>query len=238
LRPANTSTGRQPSKKRSVFGAGLEAVQFDALGRFQRIDKGLVRFLGEGTVDVIPFARSAVPVIATLPPGRRHGDAFPRDNGGQGIIEIEVGLPHQVADPLRQGAGGQRAGSDDRGAGGDLGDFLAAHGDGGGAADGCGDSFGEDIAIHGQRPTGRQGALVGAADDQAAQAAHLLFEQAQRPIHPRRSQAVAANQLSKLSGRVGLGGSPRPHLEQIDCQTALCSLPGSLRTGQTRTDNR
>ena len=88
--------------------------------------------------------------------------------------------------------------------------------------------------LNASRPTAsaaarRDGGPVGAGDDQRAEPAQLVLQQAQRPVGQVRSQAVGADQLGHPVGFVRGGHAARAHLVERDMRAVPRRLPGRLR---------
>ena len=212
----------------------LEAVDLRLLGGAQLGPEGVVLLPGHGAVDVVRGA----PVIAGGEEGGVHVHALEGDQGGGGVKEVEVmALGEEILDRLRQGVGGEGTGGHDHvprlRQGGDL---SLHYRDQGVAADFLSDGPGKAVAVHRQGAPRLHPVGVGAGQDQGAQAAQLLLQQAHRVLQLVGAQGVGAHQLRELPAVVGGGHFGGLHLPQLHGDAPLCQLPGGLAPRQARAD--
>ena len=88
--------------------------QGDGLGGQQFLDKAMVFLFGHGTVEIVPFALAAAVTAGAEADGGV--DGFGGDDGGHGVVEVEVLGAGEVADGLGQAGRGQGPGSQHHGA--------------------------------------------------------------------------------------------------------------------------
>ena len=148
---------------------GRHLLSFD-----QGLDEGAVADLPEGQVEVV------VP-LPLAPARRREGlraiDALVGHHGCDGVVEGQTRADHGGKRRGQQ-VGGEGAGGDDGRAGtpGKPGHLTPLDADARVGRETGGDPLAEILAVHRQRPARRDTGLVGAGQDDAAGAAHLLVE--------------------------------------------------------------
>lgn len=136
--------------------------------------------------------------------------------GAAGVVKMQrLPLPQQLHDVLRQRAVGQRARRDDDRS---IGDFVHPPGHDVNvfpAAQAFRHQARKGLAVDGQGPAGRHGALVGAAHDEGACAPQLFLQQAGRGAQRGAAQRIGADQLGKKAGVVGGRRFMRAHFAQL-----------------------
>ena len=97
---------------------------------------------------------------------------------------------------------------------------------------------GEPLPVDRQRPARRQLVPVAHGQDQRAQPAHLLVQQAHGIAHGIvGAERVGADQLGQPVGLVRLGRAHGPHLVQHHGHAAPCQLPGGFAPGEATADD-
>ncbi len=107
----------------------------------------------------------------------------------------------------------------------------------GSAAMRCGDAFREFDAVDGESVACRDGGGVGFSEEDAACAAHLLFQEPGCCVFRLGLKRVGADEFGEVAGLVGFGGASGAHLVEVDFAAACCGLQGGFRAGQTAADN-
>ena len=65
----------------------------------------------------------------------------------------------------------------------------------------------------------------------------LFLEKTSCPVGAKGSKTVAANKLCTFRAVMSRGATYGPHLDQLDIETGLCHLPGSLGASEASTDH-
>ena len=186
----------------ALLRTGIEGMERGTLCRSQRGVESLILCLIEGAVQVIGLA----PVV---PGSGEHLvviQAFGRDDGSHGIIEMEPLIAGQAADLVGQRTIGQGASGHQNGC--TLIDalhLLPHHGDVGALLHPPGHGGTECVPVHGQCAARGHTGLLGGFQQLAAHPAHLLFQQAGSRIQTLGLQAVGADQLRKARTLVSRG---------------------------------
>ena len=105
------------------------------------------------------------------------------------------------------------------------------------ARDFFGDAGGEGHAIHGQRMSGRNGALASDGEQQGSGAPHFLLKQPGSGILAVGFERIRAHQLGEVRRLVGGRGADRAHLEQLKIKPSPRALPCGLGPRQSRAND-
>ena len=74
-------------------------------------------------------------------------------------------------------------------------------------------------------------------DHDGSESAQLLLEKSSCPIAAEGSKAVAADELCAFRAVMSRRPTDGPHLDQLDIETGLSHLPGSLGASEASTDH-
>ena len=217
-------------------GRASQALGFDYLGGDERVEEGVVLFLGEGAVDVVGGA--------LVPAGGEvdlvHVDGGGVDDGGDAVVEGELfGAGEALEFGGERRAGERAAGEDGDGVGivfVEVGDFFATDFDVWLRGDEVGDAAGEFDAVDGEGVAGGNGAGVGGLQEEGAGAAHLLLEQPGRGVFAFALEGVRADELGKVGGLVGFGGAEGAHLREDDVAAEVGGLESGFGAGEAAAD--
>ena len=162
------------------------------------------------------------------------------DDRGDRIEESERFLARGGADALGEAGRGEGAGGDDRKAfGGELVHPLADDGDVGMRLERGGDAGREAVAVDGQRRAGGNLVHVALGEDQRAEIAHFLMEQADGvALGIVRAERVGADELGEAVGVVGGGHMARAaHFRELYLVPGLSELPCGFGAGEAAADD-
>ena len=95
----------------------------------------------------------------------------------------------------------------------------------------------EELAIDGERTTGRNPGHIRAGEQQASQRTQLRLKQAVCVGELDRFEGVTADQLCKTIGLVRGGLDEGPHLVERDGHAPFRQSPGGFRAGETAADD-
>ena len=193
------------------------------------LPEGVVLRLAHRAVDVVRRA----PVVPGTEPRQVHIHALGGHQGGRGVIEVEGAVrPQQRLEPVRQSVGGQGAGGHHHLPAGDIRDLSLRHRDVGVGSDPLRHQGGKAVAVHRQRAAGLHPRLIGAPEDQGAQAAELLLQKAHGVFQLVAAQRVGAAELREAVRDMGGGALSGLHLTEGDLEAPLGQLPGALAAGE------
>ena len=207
----------------------LKAVDLCLLGSGEGLPEGLVLRLVHGAVDVV----RRTPVVPGTEPGQVHVHALGGHQRGCRVVEVEGAVrPQQGLEPVRQGVGGQGTGGHHHLPAGDVRHLPLRHRDVGVAFDPLRHQGGEAVAVHRQGAAGLHPRLIGAPQDQRAQAAELLLQKAHGVFQLVAAQGVGTAELREAVRCVGGGPLLRLHLPEGHLDSPLGQLPGAFAAGQ------
>ena len=212
----------------------LEVVQRNLSAALKRFVKAFEFGLRHGAVEVIPFAV----VVARSPEDLHEIDRLGKDDGGNGVVERQVGSPGSLREFRGQGVGGQGTAGENNGPvieqrGRLFADqFKALRGRESGL-----DVFGEQDAVNGQGPACGNGGRIRCLHDERSEQAQLRFEEPHGTGRIVGTQRIAADELGQERRAVG-GREPRGfHLVEGNGDVAAKQLPGRLTAGQPAADD-
>ena len=97
---------------------------------------------------------------------------------------------------------------------------------------------GEGHAIDRQGMSGRNRGGARDRHQQRPGASHFFFQQPGSGVFAVRLQGIGANQLGEIGGLVRGSRARRPHLAELDVESAAGALPGGFRSGKAGSDDR
>ena len=198
------------------------------------VDEPFVLLAGERAIKVIVASLSIArggkdPVVI---------DGVGVDDGGGGVVKVEVPLPDQPPDGLREGLGGQGpGGDDDKPARGQFGHLAADQSNPGKPGDFPGDGPGKPDPVDGEGSPGGDPVLVRRPEDQRSVLPHLLLEQSHGVFRGIRPEGVGAYQLGQVLVVMGRRKPPGLHFVQRGGEPRPADLVGRLASGQTAADD-
>ncbi len=215
----------------------LEVVEGIELGAQERGDEGLVLLPGHWRVQVVAAVTLAV---ARLPIERFVVERVRRDDGRDGVIEVQTVAAEEVVDGLEERVGREGAGGHDEEVGVaavERGYLVATQGDLRLCSDRRGDLGGEPVAVDGEGVTCRHARGLTAADDERLHQRHLGLEEPDGIGLSIRAEGVGADELREVGGLMGGRALHGPHLVQLDAMSAPRQTEGALRAGEAGADD-
>ena len=208
--------------------AVVKAVDGRLLCRRERLPERRILISRHRTVDIIRRAA----VIARGEKSARHIDAVEGHDRRGRIVEMQIFVRTEGGDSVAQGVACQRAGRDDDLAGRDLRHLPRLQRDVRMRADALRDHPRIARAVNGERAAGWDPVRVGASDDEAAQAPHLLLQQTDGVRQVVAAEGIGTDELGKIGRDVRGRHLRRLHLDEADADAALRHLPRRLASGK------
>src|SRR5690606_40272830 len=95
----------------------------------------------------------------------------------------------------------------------------------------------KELPVDGQSSARRHLVAIGAGDDDRAQPPHLFFQQARGTGEPVCAQRVGTDELSQVLRVMRRGHLARAHLVEVDVDSQVGRLPGSLTAREAAADD-
>ena len=226
------------ARARDLLGrlAGLEQVpalkvlEHHAIGRGERLDKGLVLFLVERGIQIV-----ATPLLLVARLREQHVHI---DNRGGRVKERQGVTTDKLHDLLAQCRRAQGTRGDNHMTLGDLGDLTVDNLDIGAGGNLGLDKLGKLDAVDRQGAASGNGRTMSAVEQHRTLALELGILQTGGGIGTGRLKRIGADELCQMIGMVGRGAHLGAHLAQLYGEPAICQLNRAFRSRQTATDNR